>query len=87
MNNAQSKLKQALIRACEEEMADIVRFAPRRHGDIANKMTQLMGLEKPILRQSVARWVDPDPERREHPRIGYFHFLKKAVQQLKKTKQ
>lgn len=81
MNNV---LKQKLEAAVEIDLAEVFQFAPGRHAEIAKEMSSLMALEKPLLRQTVERWVAPNRERREHMRLGYAIFLKMAVNQLKK---
>ena len=75
--------KAVLDRVVEKVLAEAIEYAPRNQSRIAARMTELIGADKPVLRQSVARWVNPDPARREHPTLGYALFLTAAVKSLK----
>ena len=69
--------------AAEQRLAPIRAWAHANHGmvkTIADRLSTLTG--KPVMRQTVGRWLHKDPDKRQQPSYGFGLLLEDVVRDL-----
>lgn len=75
--------QQTDIEAADERLRPIRLWAHANHGtvkSIAEKLTAMTG--RPVMRQTVGRWIHKDPAKRQQPTYGFGILLERAIQEL-----